>query len=295
MLSVGDIGGLISGAGSLFGAISQDKANKQNFQAQKEFQDKMIQRSDAGTVDPFGTTVSRPTPGGPLKTELFGPAKQAADIGAESTLNIEKAKQPAIQAGGELLKGVAGSLPPPRAPLTLADARGIVDADNQRIKQAILNPALQGVAALAQRTRSRMSNAPNLIRQFQERIVPQVNLGGEKEALGLYDTDWNRYLRAGTQGASALMQPPKYSPSIPGTETNASIAQAGAMLPKPPMASPTYTGAMMGQGIGNALMNMQANQDYNRSMAAQDKLIQALAGRTMGDQYSNQNMFGLLG
>lgn len=285
MVSLGGIGAVLGGIGSLMGARSQDKANRANEQANREFQQQMLQRQDAGTRDPFGTTVSREG-GGPLTTTLSGPVKQAADIGAQNVLQQEQAKLPAVQAGGNLLGQIAKNLPPPRQPVSLDQARGIVAQDDDAIKNAILNPAIQDASALALRTRAGMSNAPNLIRQFQERILPQIKLGGETRAMDITDKDWARYA-SGINQAEALMREPRYAPTIPGTSSIGEIAQAGAMLPKPQPISPSYTGTMGLMGAGNVLSQMQAAEDHRQAQAANTKFQQALLNRLVGDQPAN--------
>ena len=283
--NLGNIGQLASGIGSIFGAFSTDKANKQNFRAQEQARQDAIANVNAGTVDPFGTTVGRPGgTGTPQKTEVFGPVKEATDIGAQNVLAQEKGKMPLVDAGANLRGQIAQNLPPLRTPLNLNQAKGIIDADNDRIKNAILNPAIQDATALAQRTRSGMSNAPNLIRQFQERILPQIQLGGEKEALALADKDWDRYATTGLNTAKSMSLDPRYAPVIPGTESIGSIAQANAMLPKPAVAQPSYGPASIGMGIGNVLQGMQADADYRTAQAANNKFQEALLSRLVGDQ-----------
>ena len=282
--NLGNIGQLASGIGSIFGAFSTDKANKQNFRAQEQARQDAIANVNAGTVDPFGTTVGRPGgTGTPQKTEVFGPVKEATDIGAQNVLAQEKGKMPLVDAGANLRGQIAQNLPPLRTPLNLNQAKGIIDADNDRIKNAILNPAIQDATALAQRTRSGMSNAPNLIRQFQERILPQIQLGGEKEALALADKDWDRYATTGLNTAKSMSLDPRYAPVIPGTESIGSIAQANAMLPKPAVAQPSYGPASIGMGIGNVLQGMQADADYRQAQAENNRFQQALLSR-LGDQ-----------
>ena len=282
--NLGNIGQLASGIGSIFGAFSTDKANKQNFRAQEQARQDAIANVNAGTVDPFGTTVGRPGgTGTPQKTEVFGPVKEATDIGAQNVLAQEKGKMPLVDAGANLRGQIAQNLPPLRTPLNLNQAKGIIDADNDRIKNAILNPAIQDATALAQRTRSGMSNAPNLIRQFQERILPQIQLGGEKEALDLADKDWDRFATTGLNTAKSMSLDPRFAPVIPGTESIGSIAQANAMLPKPPVAQPSYGPASIGMGIGNVLQGMQADADYRQAQAENNRFQQALLSR-LGDQ-----------
>jgi len=108
-VSVGDVGAAVEGIGSLFGASSQDKANRRNEEANRAFQQQLLKRQDVGTKDPFGTTVSREG-GGPLTTSLVGGTREAADLGLENVLGQERAKLPGVRKGGELIGDVVDRL-----------------------------------------------------------------------------------------------------------------------------------------------------------------------------------------
>lgn len=280
-MSLGDIGAFLGGVGSLFGARSQDKANQRTEAANQEFQNKLLARQDAGTVDPFGTRVGREGDG-PLKTTLAGPVKEAADIGAQNVLGQETAKLPAVERGGRLLGEISNRLPAPREAINLDQARGIVGADNDRIKNAILNPALDDASMLASRTRRGMSNQPALVSRFMERIAPQLQLGGEQKAMELEQWDRNR-LGSELNTAQALMMDPRFAPTIPGTSSIGEIAQAGAMVPKPQPISPSYTGSMGLMGVSNALNQMQNTEDMRVARDKHNALMTQLV-RQLGDQ-----------
>ena len=279
---LGDVGAVVGGIGSLFGARSQDKANRRTEQANLDFQNKLLSRQDAGTVDPFGTSVSREGDG-PLKTSLVGPVKEAADIGAQNVLGQERAKLPAVERGGQLLGEISNRLPAPREAINLDQARGIVGADNDRIKNAILNPALDDASMLASRTRRGMSNQPALVSRFMERIAPQLQLGGEQKAMELEQWDRNR-LGSELNTAQALMMDPRFAPTIPGTSSVGEIAQAGAMVPKPQPISPSYTGSMGLMGVSNALNQMQGAEDLRLANQKNDAFRTALLNRLNLDQ-----------
>ena len=280
---LGDVGAVVGGIGSLFGASSQDKANRRNEEANQAFQQQLLNRQDAGTEGWEGTTVKREEPGGPLKTSLVGPVKEAADFGLQNIRLQERSKLPGVEAGGRLIEDVATRLPPPLTPLTLNQARGIVGADNDRIKNAILNPALDDASMLASRTRRGMSNQPALVSRFMERIAPQLQLGGEQKAMELEQWDRNR-LGSELNTAQALMMDPRFAPTIPGTSSIGEIAQAGAMVPKPQSISPSYTRSMGLMGVSNALNQIQGAEDLRLANQKNDAFRTALLNRLNLDQ-----------
>ena len=281
-LSLGDVGAIAQGAGSLFGAFSQDKANKRNEEANREFQQQLLKRQDVGTEDPFGTTVSR-TGGGPLKTSLVGGTREAADLGLENVLGQERAKLPGVEAGGRLIGQIADRLPPPRAPLSLDQARGVVGRDDAAIADAIIKPASQNAAMLDARMRRGMSSAGNIVSRFNERILPQIKLGGEQRAMDLESKERQR-LGSELTTAQALMMDPRFAPTIPGTTGVGEIAQAGAMIPRPIDTSPSYAGTMGFQGVGNALRDIQSRQDMVAANQKNEAFRMALMDRLVKDQ-----------
>jgi len=280
--SLGDVGAAVQGIGSLFGASSQDKANRRNEEANRAFQQQLLNRQDVGTEDPFGTTVSR-TGGGPLKTSLVGGTREAADLGLENVLGQERAKLPGVEAGGQLIKDVATRLPPPRAPLTLDQARGVVGRDDAAIADAIIKPASQNAAMLDARMRRGMSSAGNIVNRFNERILPQIKLGGEQRAMDLESKERQR-LGSELTTAQALMMDPRFAPTIPGTTGVGEIAQAGAMIPKPVDTSPSYTGTAGLYGIGNTLRDIQSRQDMVAANQKNEAFRMALLNRLNLDQ-----------
>ena len=279
---LGDIGAGAMGLGSLLGASSQDKANRRNEEANRAFQQQLLKRQDVGTEGPFGTTVSREA-GGPLKTSLVGGTREAADLGLENVLGQERAKLPGVEAGGRLIGQIADRLPPPRAPLSLDQARGVVGRDDAAIADAIIKPASENAAMLDARMRRGMSSAGNIVSRFNERILPQIKLGGEQRAMDLESKERQR-LGSELTTAQALMMDPRFAPTIPGTTGVGEIAQAGAMIPRPIDTSPSYAGTMGFQGVGNALRDIQSRQDMVAANQKNEAFRMALMDRLVKDQ-----------
>ena len=213
----------------------------------------------------------------------MGGTREAADLGLENVLGQERAKLPGVEAGGRLIGQIADRLPPPRAPLSLDQARGVVGRDDAAIADAIIKPASQNAAMLDARMRRGMSSAGNIVSRFNERILPQIKLGGEQRAMDLESKERQR-LGSELTTAQALMMDPRFAPTIPGTTGVGEIAQAGAMIPRPIDTSPSYAGTMGFQGVGNALRDIQSRQDMVAANQKNEAFRMALMDRLVKDQ-----------
>ena len=282
----------LSVAGDVYGAYTarqsakdQAAVDRANLEEQRKARGEKQEAITAGTVGPYGTSTGRPGGiGTPIVTQLSGGLKEAADLGKEQAPLAQATRGTFGQTGSALADAFKTKYPSAvRDPLSREDAMGMVTADENRLKNAILNPALQDAAALGQRTRGGISgvgssgiSGPNaLVAEFQQRILPQIQMGGEKAALGLTDADVDRYARqTGQVGGQALatseggyMPPPPSGPSF--TQGISPMMQ----MPGPPMAQQDWTNYATGAGVNNIFGNMavmqreaQARDDYNELM-----------------------------
>jgi hypothetical protein len=301
---VGDVYGAYTARQS---AEKQNKINQENLALQREGIAKKEGAIDAGTVGPYKTAIGRPGgEGTPIVTALTGGLREAAEAGAEQALPFQKTKGAFGQAGSALADTFRTKYPSAvRDPLSLDDARGIVTADENRLKNAILNRGLSDAAMLGQRTHRGISgvgssgiSGPNaVVAEFQKRILPQIQMGGEKEALGLTDADVDRFGRqTGQVAGQALatsgggyMPPPPSGPSF--TQGISPMMQ----MPGAPTVPYDYTDYATGAGISNIFNSIAAMQNQATARDDYNKLIRVLANRGLGDATTYGGSFPQIG
>ena len=285
MATVGDIGMLLMGAGGvlgpIFGASEAGKANEANIAAQRE-RDKYLQDLvSAGAVDAFGNRINFREGGtGPMRTELTGDTKRVADLGVQTALTGEEGRAALGGAGTRLASMFADQGVMPRAPLTREQATGISRADDARRAQALYNPAIEAASAIGQRTRGGMSNQANLMTQFQERLLPQIQIGGEERALTLQDRDLDRYkTQTAGLGSELIGQSVGYAPNIPGVS-----GLGGPALNK--LGDPTRVmpGGMEGALASGAQSVGSMLRDFGKEQTSQKNFADLLTTLKSGNQ-----------
>ena len=257
-----------------------NEANMANVAAQKEQNEFMRDLINSGVIDAFGNRIGVREGGtGPLTTELVGDSKTLADTGMANALAGEGVRGQFTDVAGNLTGQFSG-IPPARAPLSLSEAQNIVDADDNRLKNAILNPALQNAQMLAQRTGGDSTGTSQLVTNFQERILPQIQLGGKQKAMQLADADRQRFTgeTLGLGEKTLGIGSSGYQPTLPGQPQN--LASQAINRISTPITQPNLTGAGLASGVGNLAGLVRSDNQ----LAEQNKLISTLANRMLPDQ-----------
>lgn len=270
------IGMLLAGGGSLLGALLGSDAQQDANEINKSQGDADLalrrEMMNSGSIDAFGNLINQKDGSGPYRTILAGDTKQLADTGLSNALSSEKARGEAGGIRDSLVAKFKTGAPAPRTPLSLEGARGVVNADDDKLKNAILNPALSDAAALDQRTLGGTSNAGNITSRFQSRILPQIQFGGEKKAMELADKDRGRFTEETLGLGEGLnkIATGGFQPEIPGVANLNSIAQASNAIPKPTPMSADPTWSNLGgaaTGVGNLAVQygqMEQNNQLNK-------------------------------
>ena len=277
------LGVLAAGGGSLLGALlgsdAQNDANDSNQQLGTE--DLRMRRDllTSGSIDPYGNLINVKDGSGPFKTILTGDTKKLADTGLANAVSSEKARGEAGGIRDSLIAAFREGAPSPRTPLTLEGARGVVNADDDKLKNAILNPALSDAAAIDQRTLGGTSNAGNITSRFQQRLLPQIKLGGETKALELANKDRSRFTEETLGLGEGLnkIAAGGFQPEIPGVANLNAISQASNAIPKPTPVQPDVMGGNLGAAAvtaGNLAMQYgQMEQNNALTKALTDRLL----------------------
>ena len=276
------LGVLLAGSGSLLGALlGSDAQNDANDINQRLGAEDLAMRRElltSGSVDAFGNLINAKDGSGPFKTILTGDTKKLADSGMANAVSSEKARGEAGGIRDSLISQFKGGASSPRAPLTLEGARGVVNADDDKLKNAILNPALSDAAALDQRTLGGTSNAGNITSRFQQRILPQIKFGGETKAMSLADSDRKRFTdeTLGLGEGLNKIATGGFQPEIPGVANLNSISQASNAIPKPTPVQPDVMGGNLGAAAvtaGNLAMQYgQQQQNSELQKVLMDRL-----------------------
>ena len=285
-----DIGSLLLGIGNIGANYFQGKAaadaNAANVAAQEQQNAFFRDLINSGVIDPYGNIIGyREGDSGPLITELVGDTKTLADTGMANALTGEDVRSQFADVAGDLTGQFAGA-PAVRAPVGLEGARNIVQADDARLRKAILNPAIANAQALAQRTAGDSTGKERLVTNFMERIMPQIQLGGEQRAMDLASKDRERFTGETLGlGEKALgVGSSGFQPVIPGAAPNLG-AQAINRISTPTF-QPDLTGAGLASGIGGVGAILRSDQEKAESNRMMEALIKNMSG---SGQFSSAN------
>ena len=177
---IGDIAG---GYGAIKSAQTYADTAEKNLEEQRKARVEKQQAVDAGVQGPFGMTTSRP---GGVGTPVITGAPKGTPFGKAIERGGEEAEKFQTTTGtfGDVASPLAEAFKTKypsaiRDPLSLDAARGVVTADENRLKNAILNPAIEKIAALGKRTQgdisgigsSGMSGTENVVSNFMEKML----------------------------------------------------------------------------------------------------------------------------
>ena len=280
---------LLSFAGQVFGAKSGQEAQlgAARISAATADKDRAAReaRINAGTVDALGNVINRLDPDtGALTTSLAPGSQRLSDaiLGSQTSSADVRGQfgDVASTAVGDFAGFTAAG---GRPDFSLGDATSIIEADTNRLKNAILNPALANAQATDIRQLGGTSNAGNIVSRFQERILPQIQLGGEQEALNLKAQQDEQFIRnslgIGVTALGAASGGPQVN--LPGVLDANALANLINTIPKPADEQIDFGGQVIGGGIeafgdlfrADALAGIEA-EDKNRLF----KILEARLG-----------------
>lgn len=291
---MGLISDLLSFAGGAFGAKSQQEAELEaaRLTAQSADRDRAAReaRISAGRIDPQGNVIDRLDPAtGALMTTL-APESQRLSDAILANQNVSAGVRGQF---GDVASGAVGDFAGFTAAggspdFSLGDATSIIQADNDRLKNAILNPALANAQATDIRMLGGTSNAGNITSRFMERILPQINLGGEQEALALKAQQDDAFIRnslgIGTSALSAASGGPQIG--LPGVLNSGAFANLLNSIPKPAGTPADLGGAVVGQSAAAFGDLFSAREAEAQSREDKNKLLALLEARLLGNQGS---------
>ncbi len=283
---------LLSFAGGAFSAKSQQESQLKAAQLTAASADKdraaREARINAGTIDAQGNVVNRLDPAtGALQTTLAPESQRLSDaILANQNTNAGVRGQFGDVASGAV-DDFAGFTAAGGSPnFSLGDATSIIEADNNRLKNAILNPALANAQATDIRQLGGTSNAGNIVSRFQERIQPQINLGGEGEALALKARQDEEFIRnslgIGVDALNAATGGQQIQ--LPGVANTGELANLLNAIPKPAGTPADLGGATAGAGV-KALGDLFSSREAEaQSREDTNRLLKLLEARLLGNQ-----------
>ncbi len=276
------LGDLLGVGGSIYGSqtiadATRDAANT-TASAQKAINQNTLDFVAGGSVDAYGNIINRRDPAtGALTTTPTGPVK---DLTNQLLSNQTKAAGARGDLGDVAKRGVADfsgfTGTGGRPDFSRADATAITTADDQRLLQSLVNPALNNAAILDNRRLGGTSNAGNIVGKTMKEILPQVKIGGETRALDLKN-QMDKAFIANTLGISdqalnQIAQGPQTT--VPGVANAGEMSGlANALKVTAPTAAPNLGSAALAQGVqslGNVINKNEAQQTADARQAAAD-------------------------
>lgn len=268
-------GGLLAGAGSLAGSLiaSGDRkdSNKNAADIANKDREERKRIVNAGSTNAVGDTFGKFDPvSGSFKDTLSQPTQDIYSgiqgAGAAVGKQLPRLFDDLVTSGG--------------APgMTMDNARNAVHADNDRLFNSLVNPALNDAAVIGQRTQGGSSNQGNIVNRAMERLLPQIEYGTEKDIQDLFGGTRDNYLSylnslLGDAGKSAAAL-------NPSTDTQDLVAMMSSVGNT---ATPAYVES---PNIGNALATLgntiTTYGQENDAKADRDKMYQMLE-RMLGNQ-----------
>lgn len=260
-------------------------------QAQRDINQNTLDFVAKGAVDSYGNVINRRDPNtGALTTTLTG---QFKDLANQNLAAGTKASDAKVGLGDVAKRSVsdfsgftgAGGRPD----FSRADAQNIVGADDQRIMNSLVNPALRDAAITDKRTLGGTSGAGNIVAKTMKEIQPQVKLGGETRALELKRAMDDQFVK-NTLGISDNALKQIAAPglvSVPGVaNAGETSALAQALRVPVPTTSPDLGSAALLQGVQGLGQSIKRNEQeqlaetrYQDAVKFQSDLLDTLTAQ----------------
>lgn len=180
-------GDLLSFGGSYLGDREQAAANNRLAQVQQNQQDFEKQMITTPRQDALGNVV------GPHSVDLSPDSQALANQRLATSNQVAQNRGQQAQQGGDLASQFSGTQI--RGPLSRQEAQGIIDKDNQRQFNAVVDPITDKLSMQAMRRFGNTSNLGDFTTQATQQILPAIQFGGEREALALSDADMDRFIK----------------------------------------------------------------------------------------------------
>ena len=278
-------GDLFSVGGAVFGAKTTADATKRaeeiNAASQEKINQDKLNLIKGGSVDAYGNILNRLDPEtGALKTTLGGPTQQLANKSLSNAQAGADIRGEYGNVGKRAIADFSGfTATGGRPDFSLKDAQGIVTADDNRLLQSLVNPALNNAAVLDNRRLGGTSNAGNIVGKTMKELLPQVKLGGETRALDLKNKQDQSYI-ANTMGISdnvlkQLAGGPQVG--IPGAASAGELGNlANSMSVPVPTTTPDLGLTALSTGASALGQAINKNEAQDRADAQFEALVASL-------------------
>lgn len=269
------VGGAVYGAQETANAM-RDAANT-TAQSQQAINKNTLDFVSGGSVDAYGNIINRRDPvTGALTTTPTGPVKNLTN---ELLSNQTKAAGVRGNLGDVAKRGVSDfsgfTATGGRPDFSRADATAITNADDQRVIQSVLNPALRDAAITDKRSLGGTSNAGNIIGKTMKEILPKSQLGGETRALELKNAMDKQFIANSLGISDTALNQINQGPqtTVPGVANAGEMSSlANALKVTPPTTPPDLGSAAAFSGV-KALGNVI---NRNEQQTSADALIQQI-------------------
>lgn len=268
-------GDLLSFGGSYLADNAQ--VAQQNQQAQQQQNQFNYEKGvvDSGQVDAFGNILNRRDPTtGAFTTTLSGPTQTLANTALNNTVGAEQRRSGFGDIAGDLQNQFKGTQV--QGPLSYDKAMSMVNADNQRTFNSVIDPIANKIALQTQRTMGDNTNASKYASQATQQILPAIQIGGEQKAYGMTNDDMDRFIKQtlslseGLNNASAGQ-----NIAIPGVESTGQIANALNAISLP-TTQPVNGSAAAFNALSNAGNIINTREAEANQQATNQQLMQIL-------------------
>lgn len=269
--------------GSILGNNAQvDTTNKlaQVQQNQQNFEKDVIQ---SGQIDPYGNVINRRDPTtGAFKTTLAPGSQTLADQTLENNVNAEQRREGFGDISGDLMNQFRGTQID--GPVSRSDANNIVNLDNQRQFNSVIEPLTNKIALQTQRTMGNTSNAPQYAANATKEILPAIQIGGEKDAINLANADMDRFIRQTLQLSEGLNNASTGGKiELPGVANSGQVSNMLNAVGTPSVV-PVNNNAALFSGLSSAGQLLNSREAQANSNNQFNKLLDVLAQRQLGNQ-----------
>lgn len=287
------IGDILQVGGSVASAAGKNsanvEANQKNIEAQDRDRRERLDFISGGSKNAYGDIIDRRNPAtGSFETTLSPGSQALAEAIRSKNTTTEGGLGSLATAGSNSVKQfndsgftAAGG----RSDFSKDDAMAIIDKDNNRIRDSILDPALNKASMLDARRKGNTSNAGNLTSNFMKEILPQIQLGGEREAMSLKSTKDDEFIKNSLGIGTDALKTASGGQQVttPGVANLGTLSNATNAIPKPGTVTPDYSDGVAGSGVNALGQAITARQAEQKNDANTQRILDILS-RQQGNQ-----------